>query len=208
MGSTVYLAGGQDAVEPDRAMKNFWALDLSRPIPRWKELEPWPGPARNKAVAGSLKGSFYLFSGTELVTDGGGETTARFLTDAYRYTPGRGWESLPDLPRPAAAAPKLARQYDRRYLMVFGGADGSYTGPPEDHPGFSHQILGYDSWRNEWTPMGTAPIARVTTTTVLWNGQIVVPSGEVRPGVRAPTVYGAKSRIQRYSRRSKMLQEE
>lgn len=201
VGNTIYVAGGQDSMAPKAAMKNFWALDLTKALPRWQALEPWPGPARIKAVAGSLKGQFYLFSGTELVPGAGGEPTARFLTDAYRYTPGRGWEKLPDLPKPVAAAPKPAQQHARRYLMVFGGADGRYQGPKEQHPGFSRGILGFDTWKNTWVDMGTMPISRVTTNTALWQGMIIVLSGEVRPGIRSPEVHAARPRIRHYRRR-------
>ncbi|NQT52162.1 galactose oxidase, partial [bacterium] len=192
VGNTVYVAGGQDSMNPKAAMKNFWALDLTRALPRWEELEPWPGPARIKAVAGSLQGAFYLFSGTELVPGTGGEAKPRYLTDAYRYRPGKGWEKLADLPTAVAAAPQVARQHERRYLMVFGGSDGRYTGPPEKHPGFSHEILGYDVRLNQWVKMGIMPVGPVTTTTALWDGKIVIPSGEVRPGIRTPNVHVAR----------------
>ena len=190
--NVVYVAGGQATNPPTATMKNFWALDLTRRSPRWEVLDPWPGPSRHKGVAASFRGAFYLFGGNELLPGAGGKVAERYLTDAYRYRPGTGWEKLPDLPRPVTAAPTPARQHERRYVMVLGGSDGSYSGPPRDHPGFSRQIQGLDAQTGSWVDMGTLPAPRVTTATVLWNGLIVVPSGEVRPGVRSPEVHAAR----------------
>lgn len=32
----------------------------------------------------------------------------------------------------------------------------------------------------------------VTTTAVLWDGTAVIPSGEIRPGIRTPNILGIK----------------
>ena len=200
IGRTIYVAGGQETVDATAAMKNFWALDLSQRPLKWKKLEPWPGPARVKAVTGTLQDSLYLFSGTELAAGSDGKPKARFLSDAYRYTPGRGWAKLPDLPRPAAAAPSPAPQYDRRFLLVLGGADGTNADKvfvlKDKHPGFRHDVLGFDTVTNTWVEMGEMPISRVTTMVAHWQGMIIVPTGEVRPGVRSPEVWAA--RLARY----------
>ena len=46
VGSTMYVAGGQEAPDSTEALRNFWSLDVSKPDGEWQELEPWPGPAR------------------------------------------------------------------------------------------------------------------------------------------------------------------
>ena len=60
------------------------------------------------SVAGACDGSFYLFSGAELHAGADGKPVRRYLTDAYVFKPGMGWEKLPDMPRPAVAAPSPA----------------------------------------------------------------------------------------------------
>src|SRR5204862_492855 len=66
VGRTVYIAGGIETPTATEALHTFWALDLDAQKPIWRELDPWPGPARMLGVAGALDDSFYLFSGAAL----------------------------------------------------------------------------------------------------------------------------------------------
>ncbi|HUU91367.1 MAG TPA: sodium/solute symporter [Phycisphaerae bacterium] len=60
------------------------------------------------------------------------------------------------------------------------------------HPGFSRDILAYHTITDTWTRVGRFPDAcPVTTTAVKRGGSILIPSGEVRPGVRTPMVWKA-----------------
>ena len=196
VGSTVYVAGGIDKPNAATALRNFWALDLAKPDQQWQALEPWPGPGRMLSVAGSLAGSFYLFSGCELLPGKDGKTTRRYLTDAYRYRPGKGWARIADLPRPAVAAPTPAMALDASSLIVFGGDDGQNADKvwelKDKHPGFCRDVLVYDITTDTWGRAGSLPAAHVTTPAVPWAGAVVMPSGEVRPGVRSPKVYEAR----------------
>ena len=53
IGDSIYVAAGRRSNDPEDLAKAFWALDLSRleGERKWIELDPWPGPARIKAVA-------------------------------------------------------------------------------------------------------------------------------------------------------------
>ncbi|MDQ3622866.1 MAG: hypothetical protein M3463_10305, partial [Verrucomicrobiota bacterium] len=65
----------------------------------------------------------------------------------------------------------------------------------ESHKGFSQAIFLYDSGEDSWTRAGEMPAwPPVTTTAVWWHGALVVPSGEIRPGVRSPAVWRAQFR--------------
>ncbi|MCX6905182.1 MAG: hypothetical protein NTW03_17230, partial [Verrucomicrobia bacterium] len=64
--------------------------------------------------------------------------------------------------------------------------------PVEKHPGFSRNILGFDTRSGEWKAMGETPAPRATVTAVPWGDAFVIPSGEVRPGVRSPEVWAMK----------------
>ncbi|MCF7973233.1 MAG: sodium/solute symporter [Phycisphaerae bacterium] len=68
------------------------------------------------------------------------------------------------------------------------------------HPGFSRDILVYHTITDTWTALGTFPESevrglpvgsQVTTNAVSWGGDLVIPSGEVRPGVRTPKIWMA-----------------
>lgn len=196
VGSTLYVAGGQDSTRPTAALKNFWALELDDESGAWRTLKPWPGPARILAVAGARGRSFYLFSGAELIAGDEGGTQRRYLTDAYRYDPGIGWARVADLPRAAVAAPCPAMRLGANRILIFGGDDGAHADRlmelKDEHPGFPRSILAYDAEADAWSTLGEMPAAHVTTPLVYWRGMHVIASGEIRPGVRSPKVYGVK----------------
>ena len=196
VGQTIYVAGGQDVVKPSAALKSFWALDLSAAEPAWETLKPCPGPARLLPVAAGLGNSFYLFSGAELVADREGNVHRRYLTDAWRYDRVTGWIRLAEMPRAAVAAPSPAMPFAGDTVLVFGGDDGQYADRVQElkdqHPGFPRTILAYDTVGDRWTEPGKAPVSHVTTPLVYWQGMHIIPSGEIRPGVRSPKVYGVR----------------
>lgn len=208
VGHTIYIAGGLLSPDAKTTASVFWALDLSKPAraAQWQQLETWPGPPRMLSVAGALNNSFYLFSGTDL-EDKAGTAHRRYLKDAYAYTPGKGWQKLADLPAAVVAAAGPAYAANGNELLIFGGDDGiladNAANLKEQHPGFSTAILSYHTQTNTWTTAGhiktnkqaDAAIhpnaslwAPVTTTSVIWNGNLVIPGGEVRPAVRTPRV--------------------
>lgn len=205
LGNTIYVMGGIITADAKTTAANFWALDLSMPTAKWKVLPTWPGPSRMLSVAGSDEKAVYLLSGVELV-DG----QRKYLKDAYRYIPEKGWEQISDLPNAVAAAPSPA-YFAKQQLLVFGGDDGVLAPKgaelKENHPGFSKQILAYHTLQNKWTSVAevftdkkadatnnpNASIwAPVTTTFTLWNGNVIFPGGEVRPATRTPNVLIAK----------------
>jgi len=193
VGHTIYVAGGTDKPSAATTMNNVWTLDLSAKPMKWRTLEPWPGPSRMLAAAGSAGGAFYLFAGCELYPNGEGKGTRRYLTDAYRYRPGVGWARIADLPRPAVAAPSPALSLDGRRLLLLGGDDGANASRvfelKDNHPGFRRDALAYDTVHNTWAKVGDMPASHVTTSAAMWNRSIIIPSGEIRPGVRSPTVW-------------------
>ncbi len=76
-------------------------------------------------------------------------------------------------------------------FLILGGDDGSLVDfkPAKLHPGFTKSILAYDTNNGTWKSIGEMPAAHVTTTMTLWNDRFVMPTGEVRPGVRSPAVW-------------------
>jgi N-acetylneuraminic acid mutarotase len=141
------------------------------------------------ATAATFDGTFYVIGGVDLVPGPDGKPQRRYLTDAFRYDPARGWTPMPDLPHPATAAPSPAPT-DATGFFILGHDDGSQlTTPPDHHPGFNNTLLHYDPRANRWTITGHLPAPRVTTPCVRWNDAWIIPSGEARPGIRSPEVW-------------------
>ncbi|MDF1560777.1 MAG: hypothetical protein P1P83_11325 [Bacteroidales bacterium] len=103
-----------------------------------------------------------------------------------------------------------------RYMVLFGGNDGEvfnrvekilsemgretdtavlagkrreYISLQKSHPGFSRQVILYDIETGESLNAGEIPgPAQVTTTAVSTPFGIIIPSGEIRPGVRTDII--------------------
>jgi N-acetylneuraminate epimerase len=57
------------------------------------------------------------------------------------------------------------------------------------HQGFYKGMLLYNTLTNTWTKVGELPfLAQVTTTAVLWDKDIVLSNGEIKPGIRTPNI--------------------
>ncbi|MGI9428336.1 MAG: Kelch repeat-containing protein, partial [Bythopirellula sp.] len=197
----IYLAGGQSDLSLDSAMNNFWSLDLSaRGNPesfRWKELEPWPGPPRtlNLTVAqhdGDHDG-VYVMSGRFQDRE-----EVKFLVDTWQFTPQTGmWRQRADMLRPAAAG--VAAPWRQSHVLVLGGDDGKLFGRADElkdaHPGFEKEAFAYHTITDSWTSAGAMPQNKVTTIPVIWDDQIILACGEIRPRVRTPEVWSVKPKL-------------
>ena len=129
--------------------------------------------------------------------------TREINTEGYRYdkketawVPLKDGEAQPendihalfdDQPRAAAAAVAM---YDRQgRILLFSGSTGRYvTMAVQDRPPFPKEVLAYDIATDSWEVAGYMPEAVVTTGATWWKDQIVIASGEVRPGVRTTKV--------------------
>lgn len=198
----IYVIGGISTPDAKVAANNFWALDLRAAKREWKILPSWPGDPRMLSVAGVQASAVFVFSGVALV-DG----NRKYLKDAYRYSVREGWQKIADLPSSVAAAPSPAYPFGEHELIIFGGDDGVLAARAAElrdkHPGFSNQLLSYDVVKDNWTNSGEIRVhkkddaitnpngstwAPVTTTLTVWNGNIILPGGEVRPATRTPNV--------------------
>jgi len=198
VGDVVYLAGGQSGNDLDSAMNNFWSLDLSQKDDAeafaWKELDAWPGPPRAFNITAAQHNGYddcvYVISGRRQE----GEDVA-FLKDTWEFnTKSRTWRRRADVPQSVMAGTGIG--YGQSHVFVLGGADGSLFAKADElqdeHPGFPKKAWAYHTITNTWAPAGPVPQNHVTTVPVMWDGQIIIASGEVRPRVRSPVVWSVK----------------
>jgi len=189
VGDTFYIAGGQTRVESTTTLKAVWKIDLAVDMPEWTEIDPWPGRSRMLSVAAAHGGAFWLVGGTDLVATPEGKIERQYLQDGYRYHPHEGWQRIADLPHPVVAAPSPAPT-DASGIYIVGGDDGTQVKvAPLQHSGFRKQIERYELSTKTWGAAGETSAARVTTPCVRWGQAWVIPTGEMRPGVRSPQVW-------------------
>jgi N-acetylneuraminic acid mutarotase len=187
LGNLLVVVGGQETPASTAANKRVFAMDSTAFGKGWFELPPLPGPARILPGVGVVADSIFVCSGADLYPGPDGKAVRRYLRDCYRYTGFGGWKRLADLPKAAVAPPCPLPQFADG-LAVFSGDDGSRAWIPQPvHPGFDADINLVTSKRIR--ALGSAPFAHVTTTAVAWQGSWVIPSGEIRPGVRTPAVW-------------------
>jgi len=160
-------------------------------VAAWQRLEAWPGPARALAVAATLDGALYLFSGLEMRAAAEPQPAEPYLRDAYHYRPASGWERLPDLPWSVVAAPSpapVAANPSRIFLL--GGVDGTQVGRlPRETP-LPNDILCFDVALGEWKLWPEPwPTPVVTVPAVALGQEWVIVSGEIKPGKRTTEVW-------------------
>ncbi|MCB9880682.1 MAG: sodium/solute symporter [Planctomycetes bacterium] len=195
VGDTIYCVTGQRTSQLTSATRRVFALDLSARESNtefaWRELEPFPGPARAFAVAAVQHDGYgdclYVMSGRREV-----EGKVEFLEDVWCFAPRTGaWRRCADVPRCVMAG--TAAPYGQSHILVLGGDDGALFGRADElrdeHPGFPRESLVYHTITDTWTSGGPTPINQVTTAAVPYGDSILVPSGEVRPRVRTPDVW-------------------
>jgi len=215
VGTKIVVAGGIESPASTSTLKQVFVIDTAAPLAsrKWLSLANCPGPGRMLATAGAAGNDFYLFGGVDLTAGANGapERFKPFHKDAWRLRlddAGQGtWTRLADLPAPRAASPSPAPLVAGNRLLVISGDDGSLSAAEEDrHPGFAATTWAYDIAQDQWhalTPIlcwdGSNPALKpeecvwpaVTTSTAVWQGLLVIPSGEIRPGVRTRRVLTA-----------------
>ncbi len=194
LGDLIYVVGGQTDPKSTEALNSACVLSFRSDDAMWLMIEPLPGPGRILPVVAAQDGAVYVFGGCSLSPGPDGKAVRKYLWDGYCYRPGKGWKKVADLPWPVTAAPSIA--HGPSHILVFGGDDGALVDRVQElkdkHPGFSRQLIAYHTITDRWAWMGTLPKGLVTTNAVTWEGSIVIPGGEDRPGHRSAEVLSAK----------------
>lgn len=207
----VLIGGGGNGEETQR---EIFKLKRSDPeVIEWESLG-WPDEGRGRMypVGGVKGGKFYLFGGRDFAEseEEKGERIfgLDFLKDCWELDVAKGkWKRLADLPEARSAAPSMAVPVGASSLLMLGGVPVEFlreqvaarpeiNGQGMEHPGFPSSILSYNTVTDRWSEAGSLPLegtfAPVTTPVVFWGGKVIIPTGEIKPGVRSPQVLVAE----------------
>jgi len=206
----IYLAGGE--TDEDVSGRLF-CLDLDKDSLSWETLPPVPVKLSHGVFVSSKAGGknyLYLLGGRRKDRNGISELYNR----AYRFDPDqKTWSSIHPLPYALSAGTGAALD---KCIFLFGGDKGevfhrtelllseiSKENDPElkkqlvekknslqqAHPGFDNNILMYDTDNDTWKITGSLPFPVPVTTSALSSGNaVIIPSGEIRAGVRTPLI--------------------
>lgn len=207
LGSTLYLAGGQT---PDGVSSTVYAMDLSTNR-QWKKISTLPESFTHGSLVAQSNGDhtcLYLMGGRRKNT---GDKVSTLLDMVWEFDlKTSAWRKRAALP--AAISAHTAVPSGSSFILLMGGDKGetfsrvesllwqiSSTSDEvekeklvrqkeellESHPGFSKEVLLFNTVTNVWTVIDTLPEQpQVTTQAFWWKEQLVIPSGEIRPGVR------------------------
>lgn len=203
----LYIVGGETA---KGASAEMFRLSLANPQRGWQPLAALPHPASHGVFL--TQGTQLFYIGGRMKTASG---ISNLYAQVYAYdVQNNQWSSKAPLPYALSAGTGAA--IGNEYLILFGGDKGktfhktetliaaiaAETNPQKkeilnrekiqlqsNHPGFSNEVLLYNIAQNQWSVAGTIPFATpVTTTALVTDKSVYLPSGEIKAGVRSPTI--------------------
>ena len=215
IGNTVYLAGGETAINTS---SQLLSLDLNNTIAGWKKLTDMPQPISHTVMTAAINKAgdkIYLCGGRK--KNSNGVSTLYNNVFVYDITANR-WEEQQAMPYALSAGTGIMINADN--IILFGGDNGTTFHKVEtliaainteqdetkkqdlilqknklqsEHPGFSKEVLLYNIQNDKWEIIGNIPFdTPVTTSAVTLKSRIIIPSGEIRAGVRSPKILEVK----------------
>lgn len=204
---TLYVAGGESVSGPSA---KFFSLDLSTPGAAWQTLADIP-VAVSHAVMAIQDGGVYLIGGRRKNSNG----ISDIFNTTYRYDlHTKVWTLKDPLPYPVSAGTGLT--VGDHEILFCSGDKGEVFSKVEAlnaaiiaatdsikketltnekkallnaHPGFTKEVWLYNTTTGRWKAINALTMeGPVTTTAFLWNGVIMIPSGEIKAGVRTPVI--------------------
>jgi len=206
--NAVYVLGGANK---EGISNKVWKLALNNIKKGWTVQASLPQPT-SFAAAAIANEHIYIMGGRCKEANG----ISKIYKEVYAFdVENNFWEQKASLPETVSAACALAIGNGK--ILFIGGDKGvvfhevemlaakiAATTDPETknslteikndlqktHPGFSKDVLAYDASLNKWSPYAqlgfTAP---VTTNAFLFNHKIILPVGEIKPGIRTPYIW-------------------
>ena len=218
IGTKVYHIGGYTA---KGATAGFFVLDLTQPDAGWTTLPDLPVPLSHAVVAACRDEAgpcLFVIGGRNKT----GEWSTFLASVWKFSLETRTWSEatpIPSMDGHAGLAAGTGLAIDDHRIALFGGDPGIFfnrterliaatdqaTGTSRDslvkeriermenHPGFDRHIRIFNTLNHDWIDAGLMPgPAPVTTTALFWGDRIIIPSGEIRPGVRTPGILAAE----------------
>jgi N-acetylneuraminic acid mutarotase len=210
-GNHVYFAGGETI---NGVSDNFYLLDLGNTTVGWTKLPTLPKPVSHMVLTVQTVGDrpgVYLMGGRKKNADGISELyTAVYIFDLFNQS----WKEKRSMPYSLCAGTGIGTPQGS--IFLFGGDNGTTFHQSETlnaaasrendpvkkqaliaqrtrlqstHPGFSNEVLVYNTATDVWSVAGSIPFETpVTTVAVAWHNYVVIPGGEIRAGVRTPQI--------------------
>lgn len=210
----IFILGGETA---KGTTADCWKLDLTHLDAGWKKIQALPTP-----LSFAYAGVYGIENNSTIVVLGGRNKTASgisgFSKAVFSYLPTLDvWIEKASLPYTISAG--IGVSVADEGILLLGGDRGETFLQVEqllvaiakaegkekealvqqknqlqiNHPGFSQEVLLYNPVSEKIKTISTLPYPTpVTTTALLLNDYIVIPSGEIRAGIRTPHILMAE----------------
>jgi cyclically-permuted mutarotase family protein len=145
----------------------------------WRTLPPISDGGGTKRTLSVMAGSAAAAGDSEVLLFGGDRGERYLELEAHDLEIGALRAKLASVS--ANLRPSLEREIEQRLEAKRKIYDA--------HPGFAPEVLAYDTRRDAWRIVGRSPFApQVTTIAVVHGNSIIIPSGEIKPGIRTPGI--------------------
>jgi N-acetylneuraminate epimerase len=216
IGKKVYLMGGESNGKPSARV---FMLDLSAQHQQWKSLPDLPVAMSHSVAVTQSNGKYpcvYVMGGRSSTSSGISELhNAAFCYDPAHQK----WITLAPISDGRSITTLSAGTgvaSGANSIILVGGDKGNIFHQIETynaeiqkasnnaekeklqaekidlithHPGFSRDVLVYNTINNAWHKMGELPFySHVTSIAVKWDNNIFIPCGEIKPGVRTADI--------------------
>ena len=212
VGNVVYLVGGD---KEKNSSDSFYMLDLNAKEASWKKLPDLPMQLANALVVAQANKIFVIGGRTKTAS---GISDLHHTTFAYDLKAGiwQQLADISDGKQITNFSAGAGVAVANDLILVAGGDNGEVFHKIENyisqiaksqsqqekdkltieknklsinHKGFYKAQLVYNVTTNKWAKIGQLPfLAHVTTTATKWGNDIVLSNGEIKPGVRTPSV--------------------
>lgn len=207
----IYVAGGESVNGPSR---KFFSLNITSPGAAWQTLPDMPEAIAYMVMA-VQHNAVYLLGGRRKNTSG----ISDILNTVFRFDPkSQQWSAQKPLPYPVSAGTGLAA--GAHDILLFSGDKGATFHRSEQldvaiarekdmqkkqaltqekvalmtaHPGFTKAVLLYNTATGRCTKINPLSYkGQATTSAFMWDENVIIPSGEIKAGVRTPVIVSGK----------------
>lgn len=207
IGKHLYVVGGENEQE---VSNKIFRLNREKKNALWEEIAVLPNPVSHSIVVGDGYQRLYVVGGRRKNS----MAVTTFYDTVYEVDlPNRKVKQIASLPQALAAGTGI---YYKGNLIIVGGDNAQTYHKVEElimaaqqtdhreerekiiekkndiqrnHPGFTRRVWCYSIKEKKWDALndleGESP---VTTIALLYKNTVIIPSGEIRAGVRTPQI--------------------